>query len=272
MQAVTLAAFGLALATAVQAQSANDLAKASQNPVGDLVAVPFQFNFNTGGGLPPGRTLANLNVQPVFPLKMGTHWTLIARTIVPFLNVPAGDFIHEDGIGDILQQFFVTPQQAGTLIWGVGPLFSFPTATNVLARSGSWAAGPVFVWMMMPGHFTVGSLVYNLWTFNDDDTDEIEVNQFAFQPIINYNLAGGWAISYVPIWTANWDAEDGQTWTVPLGIGVSKVTAVGTQPISLSLSYYHNAVRPDAANADQVRFVASFLFPVRKDPAPTAEN
>ncbi len=30
---------------------ATALAKQSQNPVADLVSVPFQFNFNTGGGL-----------------------------------------------------------------------------------------------------------------------------------------------------------------------------------------------------------------------------
>jgi hypothetical protein len=249
-----------------RAQSPSDLAKTSQNPVADLVSVPFQFNFNTGGGLPPGRALANLNVQPVFPLKMGTHWTLIARTIVPFLNIPAGEFVREDGIGDILQQFFVTPQQPGKLIWGVGPIFSFPTATNDVVRTGSWGTGPALVWLMMPGNFTIGSLIYNVWTFSDDDNDDVEVNQLAIQPIINYNMPDGWALSYAPIWTANWDADDGETWTIPLGLGVSKVTALGSQPLSLALNYFYNVARPESANASQVRFVASFLFPTRKPP------
>src|SRR4051812_34014011 len=45
----------------------SDLSKKTQNPVGDLVSVPLQYNFFTGGGL-GGRTLSNLNFQPVFPL------------------------------------------------------------------------------------------------------------------------------------------------------------------------------------------------------------
>jgi len=35
---------------------ATALAKQSQNPVGSLVSVPFQFNFNTGGDLVSARS------------------------------------------------------------------------------------------------------------------------------------------------------------------------------------------------------------------------
>jgi hypothetical protein len=42
------------------------LAKQSQNPVGDLVSVPLQFNFNTAGDLEDAK-LFNLNIQPVIP-------------------------------------------------------------------------------------------------------------------------------------------------------------------------------------------------------------
>lgn len=50
------------------------LAKATQNPVGDLVSLPFQLNFNTGGDLEE-RTFFNLNFQPVIPFKV----TFLAR-------------------------------------------------------------------------------------------------------------------------------------------------------------------------------------------------
>lgn len=67
---------------------ATELAKASQNPVGDLVSLPFQFNFNTGGGL-EDRTFFNLNFQPVMPIKITPDMNLIARTIVPVVSIPA---------------------------------------------------------------------------------------------------------------------------------------------------------------------------------------
>lgn len=262
----------VALSRANAQGSSGDLAKASQNPVGDLTLLPFQFNFNTGGGLPPGRAFSNVNFQPVFPMKAGTRWTVIARTIVPYLSIPVGPVTgRQTGNGDILQQFFLTPQKPGKLIWGVGPIFSFPTATNDLARTGSWAVGPVTVWLIMPGQWTIGSLLYNLWTFSDADNG-IEVNQLAFQPIVNYNLADGWTFSYTPIWTANWDASGDETWTIPLGLGVSKVTAIGSQPMSLALQYWNNVVRPDAANEHQVRFVVSALYPTKKSAPATTAN
>ena len=48
------------------AHDVNALAKETQNPVGSLISVPFQFNFNTGGDL-EDRTFFNLNFQPVIP-------------------------------------------------------------------------------------------------------------------------------------------------------------------------------------------------------------
>jgi hypothetical protein len=69
------------------AVDATALAKQSQNPVGSLVSVPFQFNFNTGGDLGE-RTFLNVNFQPVIPFRLTDRWNVIARTIVPLESVP----------------------------------------------------------------------------------------------------------------------------------------------------------------------------------------
>ena len=71
---------------------ATKLAKQTQNPVADLVSLPFQFNFKTGGGFDDG-TFFNLNFQPVIPVKgVLKKYTIIFRTIVPYLSIltPAG--------------------------------------------------------------------------------------------------------------------------------------------------------------------------------------
>jgi hypothetical protein len=49
--------------------SAADLAKAAQNPVGDLISVPFQFNVNFGVG-PNDDEQSILNIQPVYPMNL----------------------------------------------------------------------------------------------------------------------------------------------------------------------------------------------------------
>src|SRR5215831_17135663 len=64
-----------------------DLAKKSQNPIADLVSVPFQSNTNFNAG-PFDRTQEVLNIQPVVPLHINAEWNLIARTIVPVISQP----------------------------------------------------------------------------------------------------------------------------------------------------------------------------------------
>ena len=105
------------------------LAKATQNPVGDLISLPFQFNFNNGGDL-GDRTLFNMNFQPVIPFSVSADWNLIARTIIPVNNIPSSDGTSSfSGVGDIQEELFFTPKKPGAVIWGVGPLFSLPTST-----------------------------------------------------------------------------------------------------------------------------------------------
>ena len=69
-------------------ESATELAKKTQNPVADLISVPFQNNFNFSAG-PNDATIYNLNVQPVIPLKLTEDWNLITRTIMPIINQPS---------------------------------------------------------------------------------------------------------------------------------------------------------------------------------------
>ena len=51
---------------APQADAADALAKAVQNPLTSMVTLPLQANYNSGFG-PNDRTIFNLNVQPVVP-------------------------------------------------------------------------------------------------------------------------------------------------------------------------------------------------------------
>jgi hypothetical protein len=188
---------------------------------------------------------------------------LIARTIVPYLDIPgAGATKRVKGIGDIQQQFFFTPAKTGAIVIGVGPMFSLPTATNDLSKTGDWATGPAIVVLKMTGPFVLGGLLTQLWTFAPDDTGP-HVNLMTFQPFVNYNLADGWAS---PIVTANWAAPSDETWTVPVGLGVSKVTMIGKQRVNLSLAYYNNVEKPSTAGQSQLRLQVSFLFPVARAP------
>lgn len=238
------------------------LAKQTQNPVADLVTVPIQFNWNTGGGL-GDQTLQVINVQPVLPLALDDDWLLVSRTIIPLVNVPLPSGDRSTGIADIQEQMYLTSANPSKVIWGFGPVFSFPTATNDVLTTGQFALGPTFVVLTMPGKWVIGAVANQVWRIAGSD-NTTPIDAFFVQPFINYNLKRGWSISTSPSITADWSAPSGQEWTVPLGMGVSRVSMIGKQPVNLSLQYYHNIVRPDNAGADVVRMVFALLYPVAR--------
>ena len=254
-------------------KEASDLAKAAQNPVANMVSLPLQYNYYTGGGLGSTSEMI-LNLQPVLPLEINKEWLLISRTIVPFTSVPLplsvpasvslppalSDTARSTGIADIQEQTYFTAAKPGKITWGIGPIFSFPTATNNVVRTGQWGLGPTAVALVMPGPWVIGTLVNNIWRVGGDDHGAT-LNAFTLQPFINLNLPHAWAISTAPLMTSNWSAPRGQRWTVPLGGGVSKIAHIGDQPMNFLLQYYHNVNHPRIAGRNSVRLEAAALWP-----------
>jgi len=258
--AVAVAASALStIPQAASAQNETALAKASQNPIGNLTVFPLQFNFNSGGALGSLTSLL-LNVQPVMPLSLDKRWLLISRTIVPYTNVPIADGRRVTGIADIQQQLYFTLRKPHVFVFGFGPAFSIPSATNNVLRTGQWTLGPAAAMLVTPGRWVIGGLANNLWRIAGVNNGP-DVNQFFVQPFINFNLPKGWAILTAPVITANWSASEDERWTVPVGIGLSKVSAVAKQSVSLGAQYYHNAMRPSSAGSDQFRFQFTLLYP-----------
>jgi hypothetical protein len=242
-----------------QAQQA-ELAKAAQNPLANMISVPLQNNFNFGVGSNDA-TQWILNVQPVIPISLSEDWNLITRTIIPIINQPspAPGVPSAFGLGDINPSIFISPAKSGELIWGVGPTFTFPTATDSLLGSGEWSAGPAAVALTMQGHWVVGVLANQQWSYagwGDQD-----VSALLIQPFINYNLPHGWYLNTVPIITANWESDSDDRWTVPIGGGVGKVQKVSKLPVNFQLGAYWNAVIPENGPDWQLRFQVQFMFP-----------
>ena len=66
-----------------QEASEEQLVKQTQNPVADLISVPFQNNFNFEAGPKHNHQIYLLNIQPVIPIHITENWNLIARIIRP---------------------------------------------------------------------------------------------------------------------------------------------------------------------------------------------
>jgi hypothetical protein len=261
--------------TIVQAQQPADanskedstmaLQKATQNPIANMISVPFQSNFNFGqGGEGASReqTQYILNVQPVIPFSLNEDWNLITRTIVPIINQPSLFSGMESawGLGDINPQFYFSPAKPGEWIWGVGPTFTFPTATDETLGQQKYSAGPAAVVLTMRGKWVYGVVGNNQWSFAG--WGDKNVNQMVIQPFVNYNLPKGWYYNTSPIITANWEADGGNQWTLPVGGGVGRLFKMGKMPVNMQLGAYYNVEKPDYVGADwQLRFQVQFLFP-----------
>jgi hypothetical protein len=245
--------------TVRQTKEEGDLAKAAQNPVANMVSLPLQYNYSTGAGLGTNSAMV-LNVQPVLPLPIDDRWLIVSRTVVPFTNVPLGDIGRASGVADIEEQAYFTAAKPGKITWAVGPIFSFPTATNSVLRTGQWGLGPTAVVLGMPGPWVIGALVNNVWRIGGE-IHGTPLNTFTTQPFINLNLPRAWAISTSPLITSNWSAQPSQRWTVPLGLGFSKVAHIGDQPMNFEIQYYHNVNHPTLAGSNTMRLEASALWP-----------
>lgn len=122
------------------AQSESDLAKQSQNPVGDLISVPLQNNFNFGVG--PGAVL----------LGMPGNWVM--GTV--FYNV--WSFAGEDARGDV-----------NFLFWQYFINYNFPSGTYLTTspvNTANWEADKDNRWTIPLGAgvgkvFSVGSVPLN---------------------------------------------------------------------------------------------------------------
>jgi hypothetical protein len=244
--------------------SAGDLAKATQNPVASLVSVPLQNinDFHIGPFQRDRNTI--LLFQPVIPIQLSENWNLITRTIGALVYQPniaqpqQGTF----GLNDINPSFFLSPANPGKVIWGAGPTFLLPTATDNVLGTGKFSIGPAVVVLVQPGKWTLGALVSNLFSVAGPSSRP-DVNFMTFQYFVNYNLKKGYYITLQPIITANWNGRSGNVWLVPVGGGIGRIMRLGFQPVNVNIQAYGNVKRPDnlPSHTWQLRFQIAFLYP-----------
>ena len=236
-----------------------EMAKKTQNPIADMVSLPFQDNTQFGVGT-ADRTANTLNIQPVIPTRLSTDWLLINRVILPVVTqpglVPPQD--SESGLGDTLYTGWLSPRMEGTLTLGVGPAVQVPTHSADRLGNEHWGLGPSAVVVAMLDKWVVGGLINNLWSIGG--SSDPAYNQMLIQPFANYNLGDGWYLVSAPILTANWEASSSDRWMIPLGGGGGKAFRIGKQPVNINLQIYYNVEKPDLAGDWSSRFVVQFMF------------
>ena len=152
-------------------ESATDLAKKLQNPIGDLYNVPFQNNTNFNVG-PHNGTQNILYIHPVIPIHLNEDWNVITRTILPLVWSPSFQPAQSVPFGTAPTAFsvFLSPKNPNDgWIWGVGPIMQLPTISSKSLGSNVWGAGPAFVVVKIAGPIVGGGLINNVFSFGGTD-------------------------------------------------------------------------------------------------------
>ena len=241
--------------------SDDQLRKAAENPLANLVNVPIQNTSSFESG-EYGRTQNIAKIEPVVPVRLSSNWNLIVRAIQPLTwqpddKAPTGMTF---GLGDLNPSFFISPEYPGKIIWGAGPVFVFPTGTNAALGSGKFSIGPTAAVLTQPGPWTLGVLMNNYWSVAGF-SDRKNVNQMLIQYFLSYNFKRGWYLTSSPISTANWMEPSGKRWVVPLGGGIGRLVLLGPQAAKLSVQVFGNVVNPPNASPWSLRFQFALLYP-----------
>ena len=287
-----------------------ELAKKLNNPISDLISVPFQANEDFHMG-PTGKGYQfKLNFQPVVPISLGHDWNLIVRTILPVidqhdvfyqpvprfpglpdstlnkippaLRIDAENLARklydqevknnpqnrsQDGLGDTVQSFFLSPKDPGPggIIWAVGPVFLYPTATQDLLGGEKWGMGPTFVLLEQTGPWTIGVLANQIWSVGGTSTRD-NISASFLQPFIVYTTKTHTSFSLNTESTYDWESSQ---WTVPINVGISQILKIGKQPVSIQIGGRYYADGPSGAPDWGLRVAFTMLFPTGKhEPAP----
>lgn len=168
------------------------------------------------------------------------------------------------GFGDMYYVGLFSPKKGikheggGSSVWGAGFDLSFPTATEDVLGDGKWSAGPSLLYVYLGEKWKVGGLLQNYISYaGDGDRDDVAVSNLQY--LMYYSLSDTVSIGAGPNIIANWEADNDERWTVPIGMGINKTFQVGKVPVRVGLEFHYNVIRPDTVGADwDLRF---FVIP-----------
>lgn len=239
-----------------------ELAKKLANPVASLISIPIQVNYDENFGPNEEGSVWKINIQPVMPFTLNEEWNLISRTILPIIDqddVPVSG-MGESGIGDIVQSIFFSPKEPtpGGIIWGVGPVFLLPTASDEALGGEKWGIGPTAVILKQEGPWTYGALVNHIESFAGGE-DRADVSATFLQPFLSYITKTKTTIALNTESTYDWESEQ---WSVPINLTVNQLLKFGSQIIQVGGGARYWVDSPDnGPKGWGARIQLTFLFP-----------
>jgi hypothetical protein len=227
-----------------------------------MISLPLQYNYDHNIGPQETGHKNYLNVQPVIPFSIGKDWNLISRTILPVIDqhdIVAG-LGSQSGIGDITQSLFFSPKAptASGWIWGAGPVFLLPTASNDLLGGEKWGLGPTAVFLKQHSGWTYGALANHIWSVAGT-SGRADISSTFLQPFLSYTTKTHTSFALNTESTYNWKTEE---WAVPINFSVKQLVKVGEQHLQLEAgARYWADSTAGGPHGWGARLTVTFLFP-----------
>ncbi len=259
---------------AEEAPSVEEVARQLANPNTSLGSLAFPVDYVKYRGSTPGaddQSAWKISFQPILPYPIADGTNLFVRPLIPVLvdqpvPIVAGESVPPEGdvfpddfgetgtqLGDISFDVAIGHSfESGTVLVG-GLVGTLPTATDDRVGLDQYLLGPEVLIGQGGKWGFVGLMVNHQWDVAGEDSFDTSIT--GGQYFYTINLKNAWQIQAQPTWSYNHEAESGNRWTVPLGIGVSKTTVLGKTPWKFSLQYWHYLESPENFGTDyQIRF------------------
>ena len=161
------------------------------------------------------------------------------------------------GFGDIRFVDLAILDPGHSLLFGIGPTFVFPTASDVTSGQGKWQVGPAAAAAFAPRNWLFGVLAQNPISFAGDTT-RLQANALFLQPFITYQLGHGWFIRSEPQMIFDWETNKQQ---LPLDLGIGRVFKIGPQYVNSFVEPAWNVSADGPAPRYAITFGFSLLYP-----------
>lgn len=239
-----------------------EIARELSNPATPLASLNNVFEYYTFKGDDPGadrQTGFSYSFQPSIPFPLENGKVIIFRPLIPFLldepvfNSARNDFDSKGpALGDISFDLvyggtedlaYDTEVESGFLsLFGI--FGSLPTATDDAVASNQWRLGPEVAVGLIQEWGLAGFLAAHSWNVGGSNKEDFSTTTIEY--FYSYGLGGGWQIAAGPTIEADWEADKGDRWTVPVGIGIEKTTKFGETPWNFALEAHYYVEQPDS--------------------------
>jgi hypothetical protein len=255
-------------AGAVDADNANtpvlsqsDLIKQANAPISSLFQIRLQDSYEPAFQGPlrgQGNSFSIAIGMPLPKYRLLPFPQLSLLTIPVSVTLPLPlPFGATTGFGDIRFVDLAVLDPGHSLLFGIGPTFVFPTASDMFTGQGKWQAGPAAAAAFTPRNWLFGVLAQNPISFAGD-SKQPQANALFLQPFITYQLGHGWFIRSEPQMIFDWQTNKQQ---LPVDAGVGRVFKIGPQYVNCFVEPAWNVSGDGPAPRYAITFGFSLLYP-----------